>query len=168
MDMIRRLVALAGGAAGAVALSQFPEFSQQYLQRLAGQVDALTEVAAEFDASTAKAGFDREGALLALGAEGFSGQHAADLRATFARTESLRADLQMLRFSGVIERLVLPHRFADVELLQDTWADFAPAVPVTTAGLACAGVGFAGGWASLALMIGLLSRLFRRRVGPVP
>lgn len=39
--MIGRVLALAGGLSGAVGLSQFPEFSQQYLQRLAGQVDAL-------------------------------------------------------------------------------------------------------------------------------
>ncbi|MBU0778826.1 MAG: DUF2937 family protein, partial [Alphaproteobacteria bacterium] len=35
--MIRAL-ALIGGLAGGAALSQYPEFSQQYLQRLAGQV----------------------------------------------------------------------------------------------------------------------------------
>ena len=38
--MIRTLT-LAGALAGAVSLSQFPEFSQQYLQRLSGAVDEL-------------------------------------------------------------------------------------------------------------------------------
>ena len=38
-----------GGLTGAAGLSQLPEFSQQYLQRLAGQVDELTRQVVEFD-----------------------------------------------------------------------------------------------------------------------
>ncbi|WP_300519133.1 DUF2937 family protein [Aliiroseovarius sp.] len=51
-----RVLALVGGLGGAVTLSQFPEYSQQYLQRLAGAVDELSAVVAAFDASAA--GFD--------------------------------------------------------------------------------------------------------------
>jgi len=39
-----RILATAGGIAGAVALSQFPEFSQQYVQRLSGATDELRAV----------------------------------------------------------------------------------------------------------------------------
>jgi len=35
--LLLRAVTFAGGLAGAVGLSQFPEFSQQYTQRLAGR-----------------------------------------------------------------------------------------------------------------------------------
>ena len=37
--MILRVLAVAAGLAGAGTLSQFPEFSQQYVQRLGGAVD---------------------------------------------------------------------------------------------------------------------------------
>ncbi|MEM6728480.1 MAG: DUF2937 family protein, partial [Pseudomonadota bacterium] len=39
--MILRIFALIFGLSGAASLSQFPEFAQQYLQRLAGKVDQL-------------------------------------------------------------------------------------------------------------------------------
>ena len=161
--MIVRILTLAGGLSGAVALSQFPEFSQQYLQRLAGQVDALTQVEADFDRSATKSGLTRDAALEALGTEGFSGQHANDLRATFVRAEGLRNDLAMLRLAGVYERLVMPHRMADQELLRATWDDYAPAVPVTAAGAACAGIGFVAGWGLIAGILALLCWPFRRR-----
>ena len=161
--MIGRILTLAGGLAGAVGLSQFPEFSQQYLQRLAGQVDALTQVEADFDRSAERAGLTRAAALDELGTAGFSGQHAGDLRATFARAEGLRNDLAMLRLAGIYERLVMPHRMADAELLRATWADYAPAVPVTAAGLACAGIGFVAGWGVIGAALSLLMRPFRRR-----
>ncbi|OYW57848.1 MAG: hypothetical protein B7Z10_02550 [Rhodobacterales bacterium 32-66-7] len=161
--MIGRLLALAGGLSGAVALSQFPEFSQQYLQRLAGQVDALARVEADFDRTATRAGLTREVALDELGTEGFSGQHAADLRATFARAEGLREDLIMLRVAGIYERLVMPHRMADRELLRATWADFVPAVPVSLAGFICAGIGYLAGWGLVAGLLSLLRWPFRRR-----
>ncbi|MEM9851772.1 MAG: DUF2937 family protein, partial [Pseudomonadota bacterium] len=47
---------LAGGCAMLCATSQFPEFSQQYVQRLGGAVDELRRVAADFDASARAAG----------------------------------------------------------------------------------------------------------------
>ncbi|NRB05388.1 MAG: DUF2937 family protein, partial [Rhodobacteraceae bacterium] len=47
--MLGRAIALAGGLAGGLSLSQFPEFSQQYLQRLGGAVDALAVVVTDFD-----------------------------------------------------------------------------------------------------------------------
>jgi hypothetical protein len=161
--MIVRMLSLAGGVAGAVALSQFPEFSQQYLQRLAGQVDALARVEAEFDASAARAGLTRGAALSALGTEGFSGQHARDLAATFARAERLRGDLALLRAASPYERLMMPHRLADPALLRATWADFAPAVPVTLAGAVSAGLGFVGGWLTLSGLLSLVRLPFRRQ-----
>ena len=51
---------MAGGIAGAVALSQFPEFSQQYLQRLSGAVDELKAITVAFDLSARVAGLSRE------------------------------------------------------------------------------------------------------------
>ena len=57
------------------------------------------------------------------------------MRAVFARLDRARADLQMLRLAGPLERMLLPHRLRDPETLAATWGDFRPAVPVTAAGL---------------------------------
>ena len=124
-----RVLALVAGLAGAVALSQFPEFSQQYLQRLGGQADALTAVATAFDASAIAAGLTREAALNNLSAGTFQVAHQADMRETLARADRVGSDLALLRAASPLERLALPQRFRDVETLQATWADFRPAVP---------------------------------------
>ena len=149
--------------AGAVCLSQFPAFSDQYVQRLGGQVDALTRVAQEFDASATRAGLTREQALADLSGSEFRDLHQADMRETFARLEHAAGDLVMLRLASPLERMLLPHRLRDTETLAATWGDFSPAMPVTFAGLTAAGIGFLLGW----LISGLLLMPFRRRPEPL-
>lgn len=158
-----RVLALVAGLAGAVALSQFPEFSQQYLQRLGGQADALTAVATAFDASATAAGLTREAALANLSAGTFQVAHQADMRETLARAGRVGSDLALLRAASPLERLALPQRFRDVETLQATWADFHPAVPVTADGMISAGIGFLLGYGLMAGLIALILAPFRRR-----
>lgn len=160
--MIRAL-SLAGGLAGAIGLSQFPEFSQQYLQRLAGQVDALAGVTAEFDASADRAGLSREEAFASMSGTAFLGYRQKDMRRAFARLDRLSSDLALLRETGPVERLLLPHRLADRELLEATWGDFRPAMPVTAAGFTTAGAGFVGGWLAIGALLSLLFAPFGRR-----
>jgi hypothetical protein len=158
-----RVLALVAGLAGAVALSQFPEFSQQYLQRLGGQADALTAVATAFDASAIAAGLTREAALNNLSAGTFQVAHQADMRETLARADRVGSDLALLRAASPLERLALPQRFRDVETLQATWADFRPAVPVTADGMISAGIGFLLGYGLMVGLIALILAPFRRR-----
>lgn len=158
-----RVLALVAGLAGATALSQFPEFSQQYLQRLGGQADALTAVATAFDASATAAGLTREAALANLSAGTFQLAHQADMRETLARADRVDNDLALLRAASPLERLALPQRFRDAETLQATWADFRPAVPVTADGLISAGIGFLLGYGLMAGLIALILAPFRRR-----
>lgn len=142
----------------AVLLSQFPAFSDQYVQRLGGQVDALRQVASDFDASAAGAGLTREAALADLSGSDFREAHQADMRRAFVRLNRAEADLQMLRLADPLERMLLPHRLRDPETLAATWGDFSPAIPVTIAGFWAAGIGFLLGW----LLTGLIARLLRR------
>lgn len=159
-----RVLALAGGIAGAAALSQFPEFSQQYLQRLAGQADALQAVVADFDGSAARNGLTREQALAQVQGTPFLEDRRADLTATFARAERVAGDLALLRAATPLERLLMPHRLAEPETFAATWADFRPAVPVTTEGAISAGIGFLGGWGLVNALLALLMWPFRRRL----
>ncbi|MDD8021875.1 MAG: DUF2937 family protein [Paracoccaceae bacterium] len=160
---MRSTLAFLGGLAGAVTLSQGPEFSQQYLQRLGGQAEALGRVVAEFDASAAKAGVSRDQALAELSGSTFLQTHQGDMRALIARADRVQADYTLLRATGPLERLALPHRFRDRETLDATWADFRPAVPVTPTGFIAAGIGFAGAWVLSSLLLGMFLRPFRRR-----
>jgi hypothetical protein len=158
-----RVISLLGGLAGATALSQFPEFSQQYLQRLGGQADALAAVVEAFDASATEAGLTREAALADLSGTTFRNAHQEDMRRTILRAAAVEADLALLRAAAPLERLTLPHRFRDGETLAATWADFRPAVPVTADGLASGGIGFVTGWAVVAFLLRFLTAPFRRQ-----
>jgi len=161
--MVLRVLSLVGGLAGAVTLSQFPEFSQQYLQRLAGNVDALSRVAADFDASAAAAGMDRPTALASMTGSAFVGLHQDDMRAAFARLDRMEGDLSLLRAAGPVERVFLPQRFMDTETFAATWSDFRPAVPATVEGLATGAVGYLGGWTLVMIVVSILASPFRRR-----
>ncbi len=158
-----RLVAILGGVSGAVALSQFPEFSQQYLQRLAGKVDALSVVVADFDASAANNGMNREAALAQMTGSQFDIDHQADLRGTFAQAALLTSNLATLRSASPLARLTMPQRLADPDTLQATWADFKPAIPTTPDGAMTAGIGYVAGWGVAGLLARLVARPFRRR-----
>lgn len=148
MTGVLRLAAAVGLA---VALSQFPAFSDQYVQRLGGQVDALSRIAADFDATAQAAGLSRDQALADLSGSAFRDAHQATMRDAFVRLDRARADLQMLRLAGPLERMLLPHRLRDGETLAATWGDFRPAVPVTVAGVWAAAIGLAVGWLLTAL-----------------
>ncbi|MCF3974055.1 DUF2937 family protein [Paracoccus salsus] len=156
------LLRLASAALLATLLSQFPAFSDQYVQRLGGQVDALERIAADFDTSAEKAGLSRDEALRDLAGSRFRDAHQADLRRAFRRLQRAQQDLTMLRRAGPVERMLLPHRLRDPQTLAATWGDFRPAIPVTVAGLAGAAVGFGLGW----LVAALPGLFFRRRSEP--
>ena len=159
-----RILAIMGGVSGAVALSQFPEFSQQYLQRLAGKVDALAQVAAQFDATAAAHGMTREAALVGMAGTPLLVDQQADQRAVFARGAALADNLAVLRAASPLARLTMPQRFGDSETLAATYADFRPAVPATSEGAVTAGIGYAGGWALVGALWRLLAWPFRRRL----
>lgn len=57
--LIRRLLLIVCMSAGAILLSQFPEFFQQYLQRLGGRLDEINLQVAQLDERAAAAGLDR-------------------------------------------------------------------------------------------------------------
>ncbi len=158
-----RILAILGGVCGAVALSQFPEFSQQYLQRLAGKVDALTAVAVQFDATAARNNLTRDAALGAMTGAPVLTDQQTDMRATLALQAQLADNLATLRAATPLARLTMPQRLGDLDTLQATYADFRPAVPATTEGAITAGIGYAGGWAVIAALGRLLGLLVRRR-----
>lgn len=160
--MIQKLI-FAGALATGVAGSQFPEFSQQYLQRLGGQFDALSQVAADFDASAAKAGLTRDAALAQIKGSTFQDAHRQDMEHMFTRLNRITADLALLRAAGPLERMALPQRFRDVETLRAVWADFRPAVPVTSDGMMATLAGTIAGWLGLTGLVALIRGLLGRR-----
>ncbi|RFP88086.1 DUF2937 family protein [Rhodobacteraceae bacterium 63075] len=155
--MIVRAITLAGGLAGAAGLSQFPEFSQQYTQRLGGAVDELGRFVAEFDTDAATLGLSREDALGELASGGEMGRARAEtVSSTIDRHDRLSADLAALQEAGPFTRAYELRRFTDTEIAARAWQAYKPALPMTFEGAVFAGVGLLGG---MGLMGGLLTGL---------
>ncbi len=161
--MILRCLTLAGGFAGALASSQFPEFSQQYVQRLGGAVDALSVVVADFDASAAAADLSREEALAQMQGTAFLEARRVDITRTFARHETLKDDLVAMQGAGPFMRAYHAARLTDAQIAQAAWGAFQPAVPLGFAGLTFAAVGFVLGAFCLGALMRLLAWPLRRR-----
>ncbi|MFT7058858.1 MAG: hypothetical protein ACJASV_001363 [Pseudorhodobacter sp.] len=159
-----RVLALVAGVAGAASFSQYPEFSQQYIQRLAGQVDALTVVVADFDRSASASGLTRDAALAQMQGTDFLSARRQDMQATFVRHQRLGQNLTLLRLATPIERIAMPHRLADADTLTKTWSDFRPALPLTIEGAVASGLGYVAGWGLVSALLSLLLWPFRRRV----
>lgn len=137
-----RVVSICVGLFLGTAASQLPEFSQQYLQRLGGAVDELGVVTGDFDASAADQGLTRAAALAQMQGAGFSDLRRQDMERSFARYERLATDLAALRSAVPGVRPLLLWRMSDPQIARRAWADYAPAVPVTMAGLGYGGAGF--------------------------
>jgi hypothetical protein len=160
-----RIFCLIAGLFGAAGLSQVPEFSQQYLQRLGGYVDALSAQLVEFDATALQAGYGREEMLQQMAATPPMDGQAAMWRRTILRHAQLSDDLAALRNASPFARLTMPQRLTDSDLARATLADFQPALPLTAAGAMAGGAGFALGWVLLALLA-LPLRMAARRPAP--
>ena len=163
-----KVLSIMGGLAGAATLSQYPEFTQQYMQRLAGQVDALTVVVNDFEVSAMRSGLTRSQAFAQMTGTPFLADRQADMRRTFARHAVLSDNLAELRAASPIQWLSMPQRLSDPETFANTWADFQPAAPLSVAGFVAAGFGGLVGWSLAAALLALIGRSLRRSKIAVP
>ncbi|RYH01818.1 DUF2937 family protein [Salipiger sp. IMCC34102] len=163
--MIARALTLAFMLGGAAFCSQYPAFTQQYLQRLGGQVDALSAVVADFESSAMRAGLTRSQALEQMTGTPFLDNRQADMRATFRRHAVLSDNLAHLRAASPVARIMMVQRVSDPATLAGTWADFEPAMPLSFAGMASAALGAVLGWLLAALGRGALGGLWSRPKG---
>lgn len=156
---MRRTLLCSAALAGGLTAAQLPEFSQQYVQRLGGAVDALEKVVTDFDTSARSAGLTREAALAELAGSDFLERRQADMRRTFTRYEQLSAQRAQLSNAPASARVAAILRAPDPELAAATYADFRPALPATSDGLLFGG----GGFLSTLLALSGVALVFRRR-----
>ncbi len=159
--MARRTLILAIAATLGLGAAQFPEYAQQYRQRLGGAIDELQTVIARFDADARQEGLDRDQALTRLDANSdpLAQRRAADMRATVARHERLRLQREDLQEAGPVARLAVFASAYDPPIAGAAWRDFEMAMPVTMEGFV---TGAAGALAGL-LVGNLLTLPLRRR-----
>ncbi|MBU1337231.1 MAG: DUF2937 family protein [Alphaproteobacteria bacterium] len=162
---MRRIVAGIGGLSLAVVLSQFPEYAQQYTQRLGGAVDELRVITEDFDRAAAAGGLDRPTALARYNAsnDDFLAGRGTSMTATFQRYDNLSATLARIEGAGAVERLQSLPAYLDTDIGQRTLENYRPAVPVTMEGILYAGGGFILGYLMLSGLWRFASMPFRRR-----
>lgn len=162
-----RILTMAGGLAGAVGFSQFPEFSQQYMQRLGGAVDELRDVVATYEADAAAQGETLTSYIAALAKEGPRAQtQAQNMTAQVARLGVLSDALQTLEGAGPFMRAKLATHMGDRGVASNAYAAFEPAVPASFEGAVFAGTGFVAGWAGLKLVFGVFITLWGLLLAP--
>jgi len=129
--------------AGAVALSQFPEFAQQYRQHLAGGLGELQEVVSQFDEDAKGEGLTREEALetLAKSEESLPRERAQSMQNTFDRYEGLLDQWSNLRRTEPVFHPYYILQYPDTKILNGTWEIFKPAVPIVAEAAVWGGIG---------------------------
>lgn len=159
--MILRALTLVTGLTAGAGLSQFPEFSQQYLQRLGGAVDELSRQIDRAEAEARAEGETLEQWLAGLSAEGPRAQTQAEaIRSDIARHAALSADLAALRGAGPFSRARLAGHLGDPGIAQAAWADYRPAIPATFEGALFAALGFVLGGGLISAAVAFLRGLW--------
>jgi Protein of unknown function (DUF2937). len=162
---MRRMIAGIGGLGLALVLSQFPEYAQQYTQRLGGAVDELRVITEDFDRAAAEGGLDRAEALGRYEAsnDDFLAGRGTSMTATFQRYDQLSATLARIENADAIERLQSLPAYLDTDIGRRTLESYRPAVPVTMEGILYAGGGFILGYLILSGIWRFVTLPFRRR-----
>ncbi len=159
--MIARAATLVAGLGAGIGMSQFPEYSQQYMQRLGGAVDELSRQIDRAESQAASNGESLDAWLMGLAEEGDrAALQAAAIRSDIARHTRLAEDLDALRGAGPFTRARLAGHLGDAEIARNAWEDFKPAVPATFEGGLFAATGFVAGSGLLAAVLAFLRGLF--------
>ena len=156
--MIRKSILLLLGLAGAVLLSQFPEFFQQYAQRVGGHVAELNHQVAELENRAALDGKDMAAYLRHLrdSEDGAARREGRHLHALVDRRARLTEAYEALATADPWWRAPEFLRHIDWPIAGATLETYRMAVPVTAESALYAATGFLIG----SMIYGVL---FRRR-----
>ena len=163
--MALRRLAVAIGVLCALIGVQGPEFAQQYRQRLAGAIDELTRVVAQFDADAARQSLAPDQAIARLKANvdplaRERGDAAAADQTRLARLQDAQA---ALKDPGPVRRLWAFVVDFDPEIASRTFADYEPAAPTTVEAFVVGALAGLWGWGSTHLCAWPIRRRWARR-----
>jgi hypothetical protein len=165
MFRIARIAAVGFGVLGGFLASQGPEFSQQYRQRLGGGIDELRTVVARFEADARANAETRDSAIQRLRAnpDNLASRQGVAMQGNLDRLQRLEQHRQAMMEAGPFGRVAHMLREGDLDLLQATYRDFEPAVPVTQEGVVAAAAGFAVAWGLVLLLTTFVRTTLHRR-----
>lgn len=160
LTLARRFALLFGLMLGAL-FSQLPEYAQQYRQRLGGALDELNWLIADFDRRAAGENLSRNDALdrLTRNPDALARHGAQATREAIVRRDRLAAQDAAFARAGPFDRLGVLVADYDPGIARGAWSRFEPAIPVTSEGFVCGGIGTVCGCA----LWRTVATLFRRR-----
>ena len=164
--MVGRFLAVLGGIAGAVAGSQAPGYTLQYMQNLTGRLDELRPIVEQFDADVARYGYTRDAAMAECHTStGLLEALCTGYSITIHRFEILTEHYEKLKAAGQYVRpLILIRSAAEEPIMREigrsVMKEYKPAVPVSLDGGAYAAGGFALVWGVLSFVFGILGAIF--------
>lgn len=164
MPLVRNTMTMAFGLAGALSLSQAPEFAQQYRQRLGGALEELRRVVADFDADAAQNGMSRGEALTLhlTSPENLFRDRGTRMQRTIERQALLEGQAAWFATLPPAARPLAVARGYDDTLLRGLWRDYEPGLPLTVQGGLWAAAGFGLG-AVLVILLTMPFQRWRRR-----
>ena len=158
--MFGRLLALIAGAALAVAASQGPAFTDQYVQNLTGRIDELAPIVEEFDAKIAHYNYTRASAMAECStANGLLDALCSTYEDLVARYEMLVAHMAELDAATIWTKPLVLAKTYKKDIATSVYGVFQPAVPATPTGFAYGGGGFLVGYLAMSIVFGLLGGL---------
>jgi hypothetical protein len=162
---MRRSLSIIGGLVLAAFFSQFPEYAQQYEQRLGGAVDELRIIVNEFDTAANAFGLDRNAALARYAAisDDFIRGRGISMAQIISRYETLSATLADIQGATGWERFNHLPKYFDSDVGRRALESYRPAIPVTVEGAVYAVAGFMLGYLVMSGLVRFLLLPFRRR-----
>ncbi len=168
--MIGRVINGVAAVVGAAVVAQFPEFYQQYVQRLGGRLDQSRRDIQRLLQDAETLGRTLEIYLQELLNSGTAAARQAAKRELerVDNADQLEGAYDALATAGPLERPLVFVKNFDSDLAEETMAIFSPAVPVSSEGFVYAGIGLV---IALALVAGCeqggraLARRINKRTG---
>jgi hypothetical protein len=163
--LIRRLALFFAMIFGVIG-AQFPEYAQQYRQRLGGAIDELNAIITRFDQDAAQSGLSEPDGIARLqhNPDVFVQGRGDQMREIVARRDKLEKQSQIYTDGGSVKRVWELATQADPYIAWRAYESFEPGVPVTTEGFVSAAIGFVVGWGLIRLLGWPIERHHRRRL----
>jgi hypothetical protein len=165
MILLLRRLALFFAMLSGIVCAQFPEYAQQYRQRLGGALDELNAIIARFDADASQNGFsEREGVThLQENPDSLVRAQGNQMKDVITRRNRLAQQAQTFADGGSFTRVFELATQADPHIAWRAYQSFEPGVPVTGEGFISALIGFVIGGGLIRLMGWPFERYHRRR-----
>lgn len=166
--MIFRRIAFFVALLFGLAMTQLPEFVQQYRQALGGAIGELESAVAEFDGQSAQLGLSESAGIDRLrgNSDKLARERGDAIQDDIVRIAKLRDAQVQFRDEGAIARLMTFSTHYDGAIAKRAYSNFEPAVPTSPEALALGLLGFVFG-GGVVHVTGHQMRRRRLRGGPV-